>query len=367
MMKTLLLINYLELAGALIFIILALVQIIKRGWHGRVMRWAATFTFVALLAGVAFGRYYASTVPKRLQAIEKSDPQVAIRTYTEAIRLSPSDPALYYSRGMMNVGAGRYGDALADLTRSLELSPSDPVTLAGRGMILAGLHDRQSADRDFDKAAALYAGKNTPDALTALAMIAEMRGQLDSTVIFATQALSRGPDASDRCAALLYRAFAYMSRSKDGDVENALRDSSEAENVCNGPMKEDAIVSHAEAFSRLRQFNRAVDALSKALLLRPDDWAVLYNRGLALTEMGQFALALADLNRAIDLRPSEPAAYRARGELYSKLGDKVRSESDLAMASKLLADGNVPGNLDVFFRHGGLDWTQLALLQNDNR
>lgn len=365
MIRTLSLINSLEIAGGFLFIILALTQIAKGAWHRRLLRGATAGTFVALLAGVAFGRYYASTVPRRLQRIGQSDSQATINLYTEAIRLNPGDPNLYYSRGMTRIAVSQYGEAIADLTRALEIAPSDPVILAARGMVFGMLRDYTSAEKDLDKAAAQYAGKSTPEALVALANIAQWRGQMDGAIGYATQALSEKPNSSDRCDALMYRATAYLRRAKLGDVENALRDSTEAESVCEGPPKEGSLYDQGLELWRLNQPDRALEAWRKALQLIPTDWKVLYNRAKLLTEMGQLAQALSELNRVIELRPDYPDGYRARAEVYSKLGENDRAESDLAMAKKV-ADAASPRPPTMFLRHGGLPWTELVPPPNDN-
>jgi tetratricopeptide (TPR) repeat protein len=62
---------------------------------------------------------------------------------------------------------------------------------------------------------------------------------------------------------------------------------------------------------------------------------VSYWLGRCLTQMHKPTEAVEALSEAIRLDPENAPAYRARGELYKKLGEKTKAEDDLAKAKKL--------------------------------
>lgn len=97
--------------------------------------------------------------------------------------------------------------------------------------------------------------------------------------------------------------------------------------------------------------DRAIDAYTQALALRPNDANALYNRGKAYLERYQLAsgatgaqdltLALDDLSRTIELKPEYAAAYNNRGIVYyvrNGDGDMPSALSDLDRAVALDAE-----------------------------
>ena len=68
----------------------------------------------------------------------------------------------------------------------------------------------------------------------------------------------------------------------------------------------------------LNQFNKAIEAYSHVITLKPDDANAYNNRGAAYIEIDKVDLATKDLNRAIKLKPDEGGFYCNLGLTYKK-------------------------------------------------
>ncbi len=85
--------------------------------------------------------------------------------------------------------------------------------------------------------------------------------------------------------------------------------------------------------------DRALDFLSKAMEGRPDDLALLIDRGSLYSELGRYDQAVADLSRALRVKPDDPRVWKARGNVHARLGHPDESAADLARAMTYL---NIP-------------------------
>jgi tetratricopeptide (TPR) repeat protein len=332
------LINWGQIAAASIFVVLVSVQVMKLTRDYRVLKVAAYGTFVVLVAGIAFGKYYAHTAPKRLRPLENSEPIVALTGYTDAIRLDPSDADLYFRRGRTNINLHRYSDAIADFTRALEHSANDPTYLTFRAMAFLSLNDIESAERDLDKVEALRKGRQEPEEILALAAVASLRGRDDDAIKGYTAVLSVITDRNERCVSLLDRASVYVRKK---EYKNALDDYDQAFGACGDEFREAALLGRGTLYDLLEEPELALRDYDAALGLNRNDYAVFFNRGVLLKAKGQLQSAISDFSRVIELKPDYPEAYAERAEIYFKLNQNERGEADLATANKLFRIPNM--------------------------
>jgi tetratricopeptide (TPR) repeat protein len=113
------------------------------------------------------------------------------------------------------------------------------------------------------------------------------------------------------------------------------------------PLAEDIIYKTPElawydlggAFLGKGDADRAIDALSKAIALRPSFCWADYRLGLAYEKKGVLKLAIDELSKAVE--PPEPAcrylqdAYQARGRVFSRMGKKAEARADFVTCAKL--------------------------------
>ena len=65
--------------------------------------------------------------------LDNGDFDSAIRHFTEAIRLAPTDPTVYLYRGCSYGNKGEFDEAIADFTKGIALNPSDAFAYFARG------------------------------------------------------------------------------------------------------------------------------------------------------------------------------------------------------------------------------------------
>ncbi|GAC1359326.1 MAG: hypothetical protein NVSMB47_12170 [Polyangiales bacterium] len=113
------------------------------------------------------------------------------------------------------------------------------------------------------------------------------------------------------------------------------------------PLAEDIIYKTPElawydlggAFLGKGDADRAIDALSKAIALKPNFCWANYRLGLAYERKGVLEVAASELSKAV--QPTDPAcrnlqdAYQARGRVLARLGKKTEARADFTTCTKL--------------------------------
>lgn len=85
----------------------------------------------------------------------------------------------------------------------------------------------------------------------------------------------------------------------------------------------------------LKQFDKAINELSRAIMLNPKDAFTYNNRGAAYDSKGEFDRAIADFNKVIELNPKEVAGWRNRALLRALTSDFHGAMADISEALRL--------------------------------
>ena len=75
----------------------------------------------------------------------------------------------------------------------------------------------------------------------------------------------------------------------------------------------DTYYNRGTAYSTIGKYDRAIEDLTKAIELRPNDPGAYYNRGGTYNDKKMYELAITDLNKAIKLSPDDASLHIARG------------------------------------------------------
>jgi tetratricopeptide (TPR) repeat protein len=79
------------------------------------------------------------------------------------------------------------------------------------------------------------------------------------------------------------------------------------------PLKQEDYVKRAAAFYFKDNYEEAIEALDKALEIKPDDAAALYSKGAALLNLNWYDEALKAFDKAINIRPGDANSWRGKG------------------------------------------------------
>jgi tetratricopeptide (TPR) repeat protein len=138
---------------------------------------------------------------------------------------------------------------------------------------------------------------------------------------------SDGPSAK----AFTYRGVAYAQQKR---YSGAIADFTRA--ILLEPNNDYALVSRANVYSVLREFDRAMQDYDQTIRLNPSGYAeAYYGRGAIYFGRHDFARAIADFDEAIRLQPDNVDAFNARGNALTGNNQFTRAIEDFGQALRL--------------------------------
>jgi tetratricopeptide (TPR) repeat protein/tRNA A-37 threonylcarbamoyl transferase component Bud32 len=328
------------------------------------------------------------------QLNERHDLYDALIGFTACMRLRPDFPWPYNNRGTVHLRLGQNDLAVADFTAALARDPYYADAHANRALAYLALGKTDLALKDVNRAINL-----TPDYASDYAQRAEIYrklNQLEKAIEDYRQVVKLNPQArqslGDRAyqlvargryaegredltillslapkAAVIWRARALLNWLNLKDFDAALADFEQYARLM--PRDPEPHRCRGVILLGRRQYGPALEALQKALTLRPDYPEVVWARAqvllwqnrptLALQELdpvvaklphgppetlnvraavhealGQQDKAEADYRRMIELKPMEPAAYVCLARLYDRQGHKEQARQCLGRLVK---------------------------------
>ncbi|TYO63200.1 tetratricopeptide repeat protein [Bradyrhizobium hipponense] len=130
----------------------------------------------------------------------------------------------------------------------------------------------------------------------------------------------------------------YLATCRDRQADAQAR-AQACDNLLNadrvsGKDKAVALGVRGNALINKRDYDRAIEALSPAIELDPDNVTILNLRGVAYERKGQDDLALADYNLAIQKRPTYGVPYNNRGTIHLRRGELQSALDDFNFSIK---------------------------------
>ncbi len=262
-----------------------------------------------------------------VRAVLTEDPEKRMADHNEAVTAAPMSAEALRERGGFLIEQGKVEEGLADLERALELDPDHAGTHHVLGLALAMLKRNDEALASFDRAIVLM-----PESPMLYVRRAQVRLQKDDTpgaIADVDKALELDPG---NAGMLLLRSRMYQQA---GDNERALADLdaaiagrpdfldavrarglllaqmnrlddaiTELEQASSGaPNDLGLLVQLASFYSIKRDFQKTVEAYTKALEIAPDNWMVYHGRADAYLFLKRQDLALADYESALKREP----------------------------------------------------------------
>jgi predicted O-linked N-acetylglucosamine transferase (SPINDLY family) len=284
----------------------------------------------------------------------------AIHTYKKLLKLTPKDPQLLNTLGIIALQLENFKEGLNWLEQSLKISPNQPNTLSNCGYALQELkryekalayHDRALAlqpnyvDAHYNRGLVLQALKRNEEALlsfdTTLTLhpkdadayynrCISLKGlkRYDEALISIDKVITLQPDYAD----------AYCNR---GTVLNALKHYDDALSSHDKALSlrynyHEAHSNRASTLYNLKRLDEALESCNQAIIINPDYAEAHSNRGVILTGLRQFDDALASYDRAIAIKPDYADAYSNRGVALKELKrlDEALASYDRAILLK---------------------------------
>jgi predicted O-linked N-acetylglucosamine transferase (SPINDLY family) len=284
----------------------------------------------------------------------------AIHIYKKLLKLSPKDPQLLNTLGMIALQLDNFKEGLNWLEQSLKISPNQPYTLSNCGFALKELKHYSKALAYHDRALALKpdyvdAHYNRGLVLQALTSYEEALLSFDTTIALhpndadayynrsiSLKELKRYDEALisiNKVIALQpHYADAHCNR---GTVLNALKHYDDALSSHDKALSlrynyHEAHSNRASTLYHLKRLDEALESCNQAIIIKPDYAEAHSNRGVMLTGLSQFDEALASYNRAIVLKPDYADAYSNRGVALKELKrlDEALASYDRALVLK---------------------------------
>jgi len=285
---------------------------------------------------------------------DRSDFEMAIADFNEALKLNPNLSAAYVLRGRALVAdvvgtnrlklkdnfsgietfslKGNVDDkekitlekALADYTQALRLDPNNAVIYKERGDVYSHLGEPDKAISDFNQA--LRFNPNYSTAYSGRSNAYADKSEENRAIADINQAIKLDPND-----AFLYRMRAYYyyhlyENNKGGDIDRIIADYTKAIQL--DPNDAISYSVRGRLYAYKNDIDQAIADYTKAIQLDPNNaWFYYDMRGGCFEVKRQIDKAIEDYTKVIQLAPSY-SAYYSRAKAYENKGDIDKAIAD---------------------------------------
>lgn len=277
----------------------------------------------------------------------------AIRYYEAALRLDTNLASAHANLGAAYREKGREQEALAQFKQAQALDPSnqtvatlvkesesavwqtyyrDAVTKQQAGHFAGSLADFEKAVTSVGPADDVL----TADFWLAYGLSYQQDGQLEQAMAQYDKAIAKSPDVGD---AYFYRATVYHQQQVLGlairDYEQALAKPSlnetfktqatEAISALKEAQVADALNQAMTAYGK-KSYTQALNLLSQAEKLSPDEASIYYYRGLIYNDQKKYGPAIVQYEKAITLESTLDDVYYALGIVHENNKQPVKAK-----------------------------------------
>jgi Flp pilus assembly protein TadD len=223
----------------------------------------------------------------------------AEQEYRQAARLDPMDARAYAGLGNVYVDQGRFSDAVEQYSKAVQLRDDYTDALMPLGYSLVRLNRYADAIATYNRTLALE-----PDN-------PEIHNNL-SYIYNHTNSYNEAIEASQRAITLL------------GETGQAYKQ---------GYQTRDQVLSHAyknlgNAYTGLKRYNEAADALKQATAIEPNNAAAHFNLGLTLYTGGRYSEAIQAYKEVIRLRPNLAAGHFNLALAYFAINNRAAAMAE---------------------------------------
>jgi tetratricopeptide (TPR) repeat protein len=287
--------------------------------------------------------------------MENGRPQLAIRDYSQALRIGGDDVEVLNSRGLAWSVTGNTDEASGDFCRAIELAPRNQHFYVNRAGLWLAVGDYANAIADGEKAIEIAPDFSTGYHVRGTGLL--FIGETERAIEDLDQAIRLDPEAVSHYSS---RGLAWLAA---GDVTAAFKDFHKALEL--DPNAVTALLNRGEAWLAIGDAPNAIRDFNDVVGLQPNNAFAYLNRGIARYAQGEIGLALPDLNRSIELKSQLPVpqvvgAYINRGLTHMAMACEEEALEDFTSAIQLDAQQSEP------FLYRGEIWIRLAQTNEGN-
>ncbi len=218
----------------------------------------------------------------------------AVKHYSKAATLDPTDPRAFAGIGNVYIDQGIWDKAVEQYRQAVNLRSDYVDALMPMGLALVQLKQYQEAIDVYVKARAIE--PNNPEIHNNLGYIYNQK-----------EAYSEAIQACEKAIALLGvtgQAFLQGFQTRNDVLAHAYK------NLGN-------------AYSGLKQYRKAAEALKQATVIEPKNAAAHFNLGLTLYNEGRYAEAIVAYKEVVNLRPTLAAGHFNLALAYLAVNDRA--------------------------------------------
>ena len=264
---------------------------------------------------------------------------------------SSSNTEYYVARGNAYEQVLKYSDALTDYEKAMVFDPKNVDILISLGAVSNKMAKYDEALKFLNKASGLDKrnGSIYPEKITTLIGLEKYDQALkvsDTALLFKETAkvlYDRGLIYVNLNNDVLAKKELEKSLGKDktfADSRLALADlllragdKAGALEECNTVLEQDdrntnAYLMRSKIYVASLDFPKAIDDISKNIIIAPDKPEFYYTRGLYYQQFNQHANAINDFSKLISLKPDDPDAYFARARSYEETMNFDKAAAD---------------------------------------
>jgi tetratricopeptide (TPR) repeat protein/serine/threonine protein kinase len=260
----------------------------------------------------------------------------ALADFNLALELRPGYDAIYYSRGLANAALRRFPAAVADFTRAISKHPRDGWLFYHRANAYRYLRRYEESLADVDRAVQCNEQNATFRMMQGriLATLGRFREAKDS--------FTRAFELDEGEFSVRHSVVTVLCLQKDYEAAKAYC----ASWIADEPHSADALRHRAYVDYVSGDYETALREFETALAQHPDDYLLLYYRGITHVALDDRQRGEADLDQSLQICPEEN-----RAEHYGVVGEYFAESEKWKRAAECLAKSVELDPLDVRRAH----------------
>jgi tetratricopeptide (TPR) repeat protein len=228
----------------------------------------------------------------------KEDFELAVKDFSEALRLGLHEPNLYRDRAEVYLALDKPESAIQDYTKALTLKPRDGDLLRSRGYAYLQKKDYDKAISDFSEI--LRFEPQNGDAFYYRASAYHETKNYDKAIEDFTKAMRFKVRYLDVMYIFEARAFVYQDKK---DYDKAIEDFSEYIRREREPTRQGPYYNRGMLYLAKKDYDRAIADFSEAIQMSYKDSMSRFGRARAYSKKGEFAKAIEDFTEATKNSP----------------------------------------------------------------